>query len=123
MRDNRFFIKVGVLLLLLLTGILFFIPVALLGDQAPSAAAVVETITFAPSLMGVLVVVALITLGLAFLALQIVNRNSARKRKHEGIDPYLTDMIDDGDFYLEADGELPDWMNDPGEKPKREGDL
>lgn len=42
-----------------------------------------------------------------------------RRLEDEPRDPYPNDLADEGQLLLDDDGELPDWIDDLPEKPKR----
>ncbi len=42
-----------------------------------------------------------------------------RRLEEEPRDPYPDDLADEGRLVLDDDGELPDWIDDLAEKPKR----
>lgn len=123
MRHNRFLIKVGLLVLALLTGLLVLIPMAGVSNPALPVAEGAEAVSTGSTLLAGLVAVIVITLGLVFLAVQLAGRSGMRKQKREDIDRYLADLMDDGQLHLQPDGELPDWADLNDDKPKRTDNL
>lgn len=123
MRDNRFFIKVGLLILALLTGLLALIPMMRVSNPALPAAEATEVMGTGAIVLAGLVAVIVITLGMVFLAVQFAGRGGMRKQKREDIDRYLADLLDEGHLHLQPDGELPDWDRLYDDKAKRMDEL